>query len=61
MKQYSEMTRQELEAEKIELYSRYESYKSQGLKLNIARGLPSAEQIEISMPLVDILSQHGRG
>lgn len=38
------------------LTATYQAYKKQGLSLNMARGKPSPEQLELSMPLLDILN-----
>ena len=39
--------------EKEILLKEYESYKSKGLSLNMARGKPSSEQLDLSMPMLD--------
>ena len=39
-------TKAELEAQLSELNARYEGYKAQGLKLNMARGKPGADQLD---------------
>lgn len=48
MKKYSQMTAAELEAVKTELYDKYNQIKSLGLSLNMARGKPSAEQLDLT-------------
>ena len=55
-KPYSAYTRQELLALKEELSARYEQVKSLGLKLNMARGKPCEEQLDLSMEMMDVLS-----
>ena len=55
MKKYSEMSLQELEAEKEQLTSQYKQWQGKGLKLDMSRGKPSVEQLNLSMPLFDIL------
>ena len=55
MKKYSEMSLQELEAEKEQLTSQYKQWQGKGLKLDMSRGKPSIEQLNLSMPLFDIL------
>ena len=47
---YSQMDKEALLCEKSKLTAQYEDYKSKGLKLNMARGKPGAEQLAISMP-----------
>ena len=56
MKKYSEMTREELQAEKDRLQARYDKYMKQGLNLNMARGKPSIEQEEASIEMLDIIN-----
>ena len=53
---YSQMDREALLCEKSKLTAKYEDYKSKGLKLNMARGKPGAEQLAISMPMLDVLN-----
>ena len=52
---YLKMSKNELEAEKKALVNVYEDYKSKGLSLNMARGKPSPEQLDLSQPLLDSL------
>ena len=56
MKKYSEMTREELTAEKERLQARYDKYMKQDLSLNMARGKPSIEQEEASIEMLDIIN-----
>ncbi|MBQ7938029.1 MAG: aminotransferase class I/II-fold pyridoxal phosphate-dependent enzyme [Oscillospiraceae bacterium] len=56
MKKYSEMTREELLAEKELLEKRYAEKKSLGLKLDISRGKPCPEQLALSLPMLDIIN-----
>ena len=56
MKSYKEMTAEELLQEKASLEKEYEDYKAMGLSLNMARGKPGAEQLDISMPMLDVLN-----
>lgn len=51
--QYSKMNREELEDLKSELKKQYDDVKSQNLKLNMARGKPSPEQLELSMDMLN--------
>lgn len=55
MNNYQTMSKQDLAAERRQLQAQYEGYKAKGLKLNMARGKPGAEQLELSMPLLDVL------
>ena len=66
MKKYSEMTKEELRAEYEAAKAGFEEAKAKGLKLNMARGLPSAEQLDMEAdffntlnPTVDFHSELG--
>ena len=56
MKPYKELSRKELLDLQKELQAAYQSQKDKGLKLDISRGKPSKEQLDLSMPLLDVLS-----
>lgn len=56
MKPFAEMTKEELLALKKELSVRYKEYQGKDLKLDMSRGKPSAEQLDISMGMMDVLS-----
>lgn len=56
MKQYVEMNRQELEEEIVRLKAEYKKYQEMGLSLNMARGKPCMEQLDLSMGLMDALN-----
>ena len=55
MTDYKEMNRAELEAESAALHKCFEEYKSLGLKLDMSRGKPSPEQLDLSMGMLDVL------
>ncbi|MBR4027362.1 MAG: aminotransferase class I/II-fold pyridoxal phosphate-dependent enzyme [Lachnospiraceae bacterium] len=55
MKQYQEMTRDELLFEKTALEAEYESIKALKLNLDMSRGKPSAEQLDLSMGILDAI------
>ncbi|RKI70509.1 aminotransferase class I/II-fold pyridoxal phosphate-dependent enzyme [bacterium 1xD42-67] len=55
MKQYQEMTKDQLEAERRQLEEDYARLQAKGLKLNMARGKPGADQLELSRDLLDVL------
>ena len=66
MKAYAEMSKVELQQELAKLHGLYEDAKGKGLKLNMARGLPSAEQLDMEAdffntlnPTVDFHSEAG--
>lgn len=52
MKKYSEYSNSELLAEKKTLEKKYNEYKSQGLKLDLSRGKPNSDQLDISLPIL---------
>lgn len=52
---YLKMSKNELEAENASLLKTFEEYKLKGLSLNMARGKPSPEQLDLSQPLLDSL------
>ena len=45
---YSEMSKEQLKALRDEVYKKYEELKSMGLNLNMARGKPGTDQLELS-------------
>lgn len=55
MKAYKDMTRRELISLKAELNKEFEGYKAQHLKLDMSRGKPSEEQLDLSMGMMDVL------
>ena len=55
MKSYQEMTREELQAQRETLSQSYSRLQARGLKLNMARGKPGADQLALSAPLLDVL------
>ena len=55
MKKYTELTRQELSVLLAELDAEYTKFKAKGLKLNMARGKPCNEQLDLSMGMLDVL------
>ena len=55
-KPYSEMPLAEMRAELESLRNEYRSYQERGLQLNMARGKPCAEQLNLSMGMMDVLS-----
>ena len=55
MKAYPKMSRDELLAEKAKLEKDFEAVKKLGLALDMSRGKPSKEQLDISMHMMDVL------
>lgn len=52
---YSDLNRQQLEELKIKLEGEYKAYQDKGLKLNMSRGTPSNQQLDLSMGLLNVL------
>ena len=48
MKPYHEMSKEELASLKEQLTAVYKEYQGKNLKLNMARGKPSSEQLDLS-------------
>ncbi|MDO4978041.1 MAG: aminotransferase [Eubacteriales bacterium] len=57
MKPYVEMSREELEALHEQLLLQYENVKAKGLKLDMSRGKPSKEQLDLSLGMMSILDE----
>ncbi len=55
MKKYTEMTMTELKEEYERLQAEFFKYSANPLKLNMARGKPSPAQLDLSMPMMDVL------
>lgn len=56
MKAYTQMSKEELLALKSELEQQYEDVKGKGLSLDMSRGKPAADQLDISMGMMDVLN-----
>ncbi len=56
MKPYKELSKEELLALKAELDQKYKEYQDMGLKLDMSRGKPSAQQLDLSMEMMDVLN-----
>ncbi len=54
---YKEMTKEELLAAREEVAAKYEELKAMGLNLDMSRGKPNTEQLDISMEMIDTLSR----
>ena len=52
MAEYKDMTKEELLEEKQKLQRRFEEYKAMGLSLDMSRGKPSKEQLDLSMDML---------
>ena len=56
MAAFEQMDRTELQSELDRLKEEYAQFKAKGLSLNMARGKPSAEQLDLSLPLLSCIS-----
>ncbi len=56
MKRYAEMTKEELAQEVRQLREEYHRYQGMALNLNMSRGKPCLEQLDLSMGLMDALN-----
>ena len=56
MQSYQQMSKEELLEIKEGLEKEYAKFKGMGLSLNMARGKPSAAQLDITMPMMDVLN-----
>ena len=55
MKPYKEMSREELETQKVELEKQFADAKGKGLQLDMSRGKPEPAQLDMGMALLDVL------
>ncbi len=53
-KLFSEMTKDELLAKQSELQKRYDAFKAMNLKLDMSRGKPGADQLDLSAGVLDV-------
>lgn len=60
MKSYSKLSKNELQNEIEKLEKRYNAFKEQKLKLDMTRGKPCSEQLDMSMEILDIPSRELR-
>ena len=56
MKAYQELTKEELLTLKAELNAAYEDAKGKGLKLDMSRGKPAANQLDMAMDFLDVVN-----
>lgn len=56
MKAYQELSKEELLALKAQLEAAYEDAKGKGLKLDMSRGKPGLTQLDLSMPMLDVIN-----
>lgn len=56
MKAYKDLSREELLTLKAGLEEQFKTEEAKGLSLNMARGKPGISQLEISMPMLDVIN-----
>ena len=56
MTAYTDMGTDELSALRTQLETQLEDVRAKGLQLNMARGKPGADQLELSMPMLDMVT-----
>ena len=56
MQPYAEMSTEELQELRKQLSARYKEFQGKDLRLDMSRGKPSKEQLELSMPMMDVLT-----
>ena len=56
MKPFAEMTKEELQALRKELAVKYREYQGKDLRLDMSRGKPSVDQLDLSMGMMDVLT-----
>lgn len=57
MASYENMSKQELLSEKDKLQKEYDEFKSRGLKLDMSRGKPGSEQLDLSLDMLTVLDK----
>ena len=58
MKPYAEMTKEELMDLRKSLRAQYREYQGKDLKLDMSRGKPCVEQLDLSMGMMDVLNSN---
>lgn len=56
MQKYIEMTREQLLQEKVSLEKQYQEVKKKGLSLDMSRGKPSSEQLDLSIDMFNVVN-----
>lgn len=56
MKPFAEMTKEELQTLRKELAVKYREYQGRDLRLDMSRGKPSVDQLDLSMGMMDVLT-----
>ena len=56
MKAYKNLSKAELETLQKELQAKYDTIKASGISLDMSRGKPGADQLDLSAPMLDVLN-----
>ena len=56
MKAYSEMSKEEMQQELASLKAQYRKFQDMDLSLDMSRGKPCREQLDVSMGMMDTLN-----
>ncbi len=56
MKAYKDLSKDELRSLQTELQAQYEKLKESNIKLDMSRGKPGTDQLDLSLPMLDVLS-----
>lgn len=56
MKAYKDLSKEELRALQAQLQAQYDKLKEAGIKLDMSRGKPGTDQLDLSAPMLDILN-----
>lgn len=58
MPRFADMSAEELAKTRVDLEQEHTRFKAMGLKLNMARGKPADAQLELSLPMLDLLKSN---
>ena len=56
MKAYKDLSKEELRALQTKLQEEYETLKEANIKLDMSRGKPAADQLDLSVGMLDVLN-----
>ena len=56
MKAYKDLSKEELQALQRELQEKFEEIKKEGISLDMSRGKPGSDQLDLSLPMLDVLN-----
>ena len=57
MKALKELTKAQLSARAAELQEQYDAYKARGLKLDMSRGKPGPEQLDLTLDMLECVNE----